>query len=260
MSMNKWLLYASLTLLVLLLGCGEAVTQEELRKEECQGKICLNKETLNPMAVNGEPITGYLSSKTETTEYYNGFRISTSAGRKYQVLVTPSREATIHAYVSPTEIIDRDHNDLTDSYGGDWIHFTAETSTYYIVVLNVGKGGTYTLRVVSFEEGGAPLPGTTRLKIGIPVSIKLFPGEITRFSFNPLIGDDYIVKVSTSYGSTGTFLARIPCVDDVVFDQQDSNSYWGITFRAKTEQYYIGVVDRTTTSGSDSIIEVYQSR
>jgi hypothetical protein len=117
-------------------------------------------------------------------------------------------------------------------------------------------GTEYTVRVVSYDEGLDPLPGTTRLLVNdFPVPRAVAPGEIARFVFDAIRGADYTIHVTTTRGATETFASLIPSVDDDFFDVADPSGM--IAFGAtETGRYYVAVVDRTGATGSEVTVQV----
>jgi len=88
-----------------------------------------------------------------------------------------------------------------------------------------------------------------------PVPRALAPGELARFAFDAIRGADYTIRVTTTGGTTETFASLIPSVDDDFFDVAEPSGT--IAFSAtETGRYYVAVIDRSGTGGSEFTIQV----
>jgi hypothetical protein len=147
---------------------------------------------------------------------------------------------------------------MVDVRSDDGLAFTATGTVAYIAVADRGNdaGTTYTVRVVSYDERLDPIAGTTRLLVNaFPVPRALAPGENARFVFDAARGVDYTIRVTTTRAATETFASLIPSVDDDFYDATDPTGT--IAFRAtETGRYYVAVIDRPGTTGSEFMIQV----
>lgn len=243
------MLFVGIFLLQVLSGCGAAVEPWEVL---CESGTCWDVSANDYIYVNDYPIVGKVPPDDA-----HGARFAATKGHTYSVRVRVTTGGC-HTYVSPNSTIDPKHNQLTDYYSNDRITFTAENDTYYMLVADTGSGCDYSARVISYDENRDSLPGTTYLSVnGGPLSYRLIPGETLRFVFSGIRGYDYTVHVTVFYGKADTFLSVIPSVDNVVYELSDTYSDSGIRFRAtETTKYYIAVMDRGGSTGSDVTVEV----
>lgn len=237
----------------LLAGCGPAVNPEEVMGPSCTSG-CWNLSQTSALKVNDFPFLTSLAAKE-----VHGWRFLTTPGRRYTVKVKVST-GRANTYVSSKVVIDPATNSLTDYGSSRGVTFTAETTEAYIAVQDTGnlQGSVYSVRIVSYDENRDPLPGTVFLLVnGTPMPFRLIPNEVTRVVFSGARGQDYSVKVGVTGGSTDTFLSRIPSVDGDVYELSDVYSNDDIRFRAsETSLYYVAVVDRGNTTGSDISIQI----
>lgn len=238
----------------LLAGCGPAVNPDEIHGPACQAEVCWDLSQVSELRVNDFPIPDRLVQKEA-----HGWKFKTTVGRTYTVKAKVT-SGSAHTYVSSKPLIDPANNNLTDLFSNNGILFKAGEEAYYIAVQDTGnvRGSDYSVRIISTEESLDPLPGTAILVVNDnPKAFSLIPGEVRRFMFSGIRGQDYTVQVRILRGGADTFLSRIPSVDEDAYDLADFFSNDDLQFRAvQTATYYIGVVDLGRATGSDFTIQV----
>jgi hypothetical protein len=202
--------------------------------------------------VNDEPSAADLSPSGA-----HAWQFSTVPGHRYLVL-TRVFAGGADTYVAFSPVIDSFTHEMVDVRSASGLSFTATGTGAYIAVADRGNaaGSEYTVRVVSYDEHLDPLPGTTPLRVNdVPVPRGLATHEVARFVFDAVRGEDYTIRVSTTGGATETFASLIPSVDDDFFDVAEPSGT--IAFRAtETGWYYVAVIDRTGTAGSEVTVQV----
>lgn len=233
-----------------LVACGPIV--EPVLLVPCASGDCWDLSAGTEVFVNDVP------SPADLGRYEaHAWQFPTIPGNQYLVL-TRVFSGSADTYVSFSPVIDPVTHGMVDVRSDSGLSFTATDVVAYIAVADRGNdtGTEYTVRVVSYDEHLDPLAGTTRLSINAaPAPRALAPGEIARFVFDAVRGMDYTIRVTTSRGATETFASLIPSVDDDLFDAADPSGT--IAFRAtETGRYYVAVIDRSGSAGSELVIQV----
>jgi hypothetical protein len=230
-------------------ACGPVV--EPVVLVPCPSGECWDLSAGTEVFVNDEPASAELGPNEA-----HAWRFRTRPGHQYLVLTRVYSDSA-DTYASLWPIIDPFTHAMVDVRSGSGLSFTASGPIAYIAVVDRGGDARaeYTVRVVSYEESLAPLPGTTRLAVnGMPAPRALASDELARFVFDAVRGVDYTIRVTMTRGATDTFASLIPSVDDV-FDV--SGPTGRIAFRAtESGPYYMAVVDRNGGAGSDVLIRV----
>jgi hypothetical protein len=233
-----------------LVACGPIV--EPVLVIPCPSGECWDLSAGTEVLVNDAPSEADLSGYGA-----HGWQFETVPGHQYFVL-TRVFSGSADTYVAFSPIIDPLTHGMVDLGSATGLAFTATDRVAYVAVADRGThaGTEYTVRVVSYDEGLDPLPGTTRLLVNdFPVPRAVAPGEIARFVFDAIRGADYTIHVTTTRGATETFASLIPSVDDDFFDVADPSGT--IAFGAtETGRYYVAVVDRTGATGSEVTVQV----
>jgi hypothetical protein len=235
-----------------LSACGEIVVPVVL--VPCQSGTCWDLSDGSLLQVNDVPSEAGLGRRD-----VHAWRVNTVPGHSYLVL-TRVFSGSANTYVSSSPIIDPFTNAMTDVRSVNGISFTASTGSAFIAVEDRGNdaGTDYSVRVVSFDERLEPLPGTTSLGVNSPpVPRALAQGEIARFVFDAMRGEDYAIRVVDSRGTVNVFASLIPSVDDDVFDLADEGADGLLPFRAtENGEYYVAVLDRGGAVGSEFTIQI----
>jgi hypothetical protein len=235
---------------VALAGCGAIA--EPVLVVPCPSGECWDLSAGSEVAINDRPADADLG-RFEA----HAWQFATIPGHQYFVL-TRVFSGSADTYVSFSPIIDPVTHAMVDVGSSMGLTFTASDQVAYIAVADRGahRGTDYSVRVVSYDEQLDPLPGTTRLLANdLLVRRALAPGEVARFVFDAVRGADYTIRVTTTHGATETFASLIPSVDDDFFDVAEPSGV--IAFRATASgRYYVAVIDRTGTAGSEVMIQV----
>lgn len=233
-----------------LVACGPIV--EPVLVVPCASGECWDLSAGTEIGVNDIPVPADLARYDA-----HAWRFPTIPGHQYLVL-TRVFAGSADTYVSFSPIIDPVTHGMVDVRSDAGLSFTATDLVAYIAVADRGNdtGTEYTLRVVSYDEHLDPLAGTTRLTVNaFPVPRALASGEVARFVFDAVRDADYTLRVTTTRGATETFASLIPSVDDDFFDVSDSSGT--IAFGAtETGRYYVAVVDRSGTTGSEFTVQI----
>ncbi|MBI3607638.1 MAG: hypothetical protein HY207_06710 [Nitrospirae bacterium] len=233
-----------------LAACGDVVAPVVL--VPCPSGTCWDLSDGALLDVNDAPSEARLGFHD-----VHAWRVMTIPGHRYLIL-TRVFSGSADTYVALSPILDPFTNIMTDVRSDGGVSFTATTGAAFIAVGDRGNdaGTEYSVRVVSYDEGLEPLPGTTALAINSPpVPRALAPGEIGRFVFDAMRDEDYTIRVVTIRGAVKTFASLIPSVDDDVYDLADTAGV--IAFRAtETGRYYVAVLDRGGVAGSEFGIEI----
>jgi len=228
-----------------LAACGDVVVPVVL--VPCPSGTCWDLSEGALLDVNDAPSDASLGFRD-----IHAWRVTTVPGHQYLIL-TRVFSGSADTYVSVSPVLDPYSNLMTDAHSDTGISFTATTGAAFIAVEDRGNdaGTDYSVRVVSYDERLQPLPGTTTLAINSqPVPRALAPGEIGRFVFDAIRGEDYTIRVVVTRGAVETFASLIPSVDDDVYDLADTAGV--VAFRAtETGRYYVAVLDRGGAAGSE---------
>lgn len=231
-----------------LVGCGPIV--EPVLFVPCPSGECWDVSAGTEVLVNAAPSPAELGAYDA-----HAWQFETIPGHQYFVL-TRVFSGSADTYVAFSPIIDPVTHSMVDPGSATGLSFTATDRVAYIAVADLGNhaGTEYTVRVVSYDEHLDPLPGTTRLLVNdFAAPRALAPGEVARFVFDAVRGADYTIRVTTTRGVTDTFASLIPSVDDDFYDVAAPSGT--IAFRAtETGRYYVAVVDRSGTAGSEFTI------
>jgi hypothetical protein len=236
--------------LVAVVACGPVV--EPVVVVPCPSGECWDLSAGTELSVNRAPDSADLGPFDA-----HAWQFATVPGHQYFVL-TRVFSGSADTYVAFSPIIDPVTHAMVDLGSATGLAFTATDRVAYIAVADRGshQGTDYTVRVASYDEHLDPVPGTTRLFVNdVPVPRALAPGDVARFVFDAVRGADYTIRVATARGVTDTYASLIPSVDDDFFDVAEPSGL--IAFRAtETGRYYVAVIDRTGTTGSEFLIQV----
>lgn len=236
--------------LLALVACGPIV--EPVLVVPCASGECWDLSAGTEVVVNDAPSSADLGPFDA-----HAWQFATVPGHQYFVL-TRVFSGSADTYVAFSPIIDPVTHAMVDLGSAAGLAFTATDRVAYIAVADRGssRGTAYTVRVVSYDEHLDPVPGTTRLFVNDFVAPRaLASGEVARFVFDAVRGADYTIRVSTTRGVTETYASLIPSVDDDFFDVFEPSGV--IAFRAtETGRYYVAVVDRSGTAGSEFAVQI----
>lgn len=235
---------------IMLTGCGRVV--EPVVLVPCPSGTCWDLSAGSRLGVNDEPSDGVL-----TVDDAHAWQFPTVPGYRYVVL-TRVLSGSADTYLSFVPLIDPYSHALVDVGSAEGLSFTASDHTAFVAVADRGNdaGTDYTVRVVSYDERLDPLPGTTSLAINAaPVPRALVPGELARYVFSAERGTDYTIRVETTRGAVATYASLIPSVDDDWYDLTDVSNVMLFT-ATETGRYYVAVLDRAGTAGSELTIRI----